>query len=76
MTLAPFGTGIYVHRVKTAGSGYYAVSRCVDGAEDLSTWIPGFNTTAAGTTETLGTRHGPAVEGERARRPSTTSTTS
>jgi hypothetical protein len=55
MTLAPFGTGIYVHRVKAVGDGYYAVSRSIDGAEDLSTWIPGFNTTAAAAAESLGT---------------------
>ena len=55
MTQAAPGTGIYVHRVPTAGPAYYAVSRTVDGEEDLSNWIQGFNTLGSAVAESLGT---------------------
>ncbi len=54
MTLAEVGTGIYVHRARADGTSYYAVSRTVDGAEDLSRWIPGYNTVDAGVGEAVG----------------------
>ncbi len=46
MTVAGVGTGIYVRRASVSGSAYYAVSRAVDGQEDLSTWTAGGNCTA------------------------------
>ncbi len=48
------GTGIYVNRTKAAGGACYAVSRVVDGEEDLSNWIQGFNTLGSPVVETIG----------------------
>ena len=54
MTQAAPGTGIYVNRAKAAGGACYAVSRVVDGEEDLSNWIQGFNTMATAVAELAG----------------------
>ena len=55
MTLADVGTGIYVRRAAAAQTVYYAVSRAVDGEEDLSLWTPGGNCTSGAVAEATGT---------------------
>ena len=55
MVQAAPGTGIYVHRAPAAGNAFYAVSRVVDGEEDLSNWIQGFNTLGTAVAESVGT---------------------
>ena len=47
--------GIYVHRAGAAGSVYYAVSRVVNGEENLSNWTAGGNTSSAAVSESVGT---------------------
>ena len=49
------GTGIYVRRAKAGQSAYYAVSRAVNGEEDLSLWVPNANSLAASVAESAGT---------------------
>ncbi len=54
MTPSTPGTGIYVRRADAAGSAYYAVSRAVNGEEDLSLWMPTQNSLASAVTEDVG----------------------
>ena len=55
MTASAVGTGIYVRRAKAGQSAYYAVSRAVNGEEDLSLWVPNQNSLAASVAESIGT---------------------
>ena len=55
MTPSAPGTGIYVRRAQSEGTAYYAVSRVVNGEEDLSVWTPNVNSLAAPVTEAPGT---------------------
>ncbi len=50
----PAGTGIYVYRAQASQSAYYAVSRVVDGQEDLSTFTSG-NALQSAVAESTGT---------------------
>jgi hypothetical protein len=47
--------GIYVRRAQGTASAYYAVSKAVDGEEDLSVWTAGQNTTSGTVSESAGT---------------------
>ncbi len=49
------GTGIYVRRAQTAQAVYYAVSRSVNGEEDLSSWTTSQNCSGAAVAESTGT---------------------
>ena len=52
--LSAVGAGIYVRRAPAAGSAYYAVSRAVNGQEDLSVWSSA-NSLSSAVTEDIGT---------------------
>jgi hypothetical protein len=54
MVFSTPGTGIYVRRAQPAGSAYYAISRVVNGEEDLSLWVPNQNSLAASVAESAG----------------------
>lgn len=55
MVFSAPGTGIYVRRAKAASSAYYAISRVVNGEEDLSLWVPNQNSLAEPVAESVGT---------------------
>ena len=54
MTPSTPGTGIYVRRAASASSAYYAISRTINGEEDLSVWMPDVNSLAAAVAESTG----------------------
>ncbi len=50
----PWGTGVWAHNPRAAGSAYYAVTVAIDGEEDLDRFAAGKNATATPTRERVG----------------------
>ncbi len=53
--IAAVDQGIYVRRASATESAYYAVSKAVNGEEDLSSWTTGQNRTGSSVAESAGT---------------------